>query len=45
MKFNVLEGIINYLNQTDKELRDSSAKIKKLQEELNEFQNQRQNDA
>ncbi|EAY22764.1 hypothetical protein TVAG_476930 [Trichomonas vaginalis G3] len=43
MKFNIFDGIIDFINQKDKELRDSTEEIKKLQTELKTLQNQIQN--
>ncbi|EAY11502.1 ankyrin repeat protein, putative [Trichomonas vaginalis G3] len=45
MKFNIFDGIIDFINQKDKELRDSTEEIKNLQTELKTLQNQIQNAA
>ncbi|EAY22794.1 ankyrin repeat protein, putative [Trichomonas vaginalis G3] len=45
MKFHIFNGIIDFINQKDKELRDSTEEITKLQTELKTLQNQIQNAA
>ncbi|EAX98238.1 hypothetical protein TVAG_010150 [Trichomonas vaginalis G3] len=43
MKFNVFDGIIDFINENNKQLLDSTKEIKKLQTEIKALQNQIQN--
>ncbi|EAX89079.1 hypothetical protein TVAG_261240 [Trichomonas vaginalis G3] len=45
MKFNIFDGIIDIINQNDKDLRDSTEEINKLRTELKKLQNQIHNTA